>query len=80
MYDSSRTLTLPIAAAGRVMSAIDFGGTLSTILGAGAMKPLPADSVADAVVEAIEDTSVRGTIELPELETLAQRAWRKGMV
>jgi len=80
MYDTSRSFTLPIAAAGRVLSAFDFGGLLSSVMGASAMKPLTADLVADAVVEAAEDESVSGPVELPQIEALAQRAWRKGML
>jgi hypothetical protein len=80
LYDTSRAFTLPIAAAGRVLSTVNFGGVLSTIMGAGAMKPLPADVVAEAVIEAVEEGNVRGSIEFPEIEALAQRAWRKGML
>jgi hypothetical protein len=49
-------------------------------MGASALKPLAADAVADAVVEAAEDESVQGPVELPQIEDLAQRAWRKGML
>ena len=80
LYDSSRTFTLPIAAAGKVLSTMNFGGVLSTMMGSAAMKPMPADAVADAVIEAVEDENVHGSIEMPEIEALAQRAWRKGML
>jgi len=80
LYDSSRSFTLPIAGAARVASALDFGGVLSSIMGASALKPLAADAVADAVVEAAEDESVHGAVELPQIEDLAQKAWRKGML
>jgi len=80
LYDSSRSFTLPIAGAAKVASALDFGGVLSSVTGASALKPLAADAVADAVVEAAEDESVRGPVELPQIEDLAQKAWRKGML
>jgi len=80
LYDSSRSFTLPIAAAGKIASLADFGGLLSKVLGAGAMKPLLADAVADAVIEAAEDSTVHGPVELQQIEALAQKAWRKGML
>jgi hypothetical protein len=36
--------------------------------------------VADAVVEALADESVKGPVEVPQLEQLAERAWRKTML
>jgi hypothetical protein len=80
LYDSSRSFTLPIAAAGRVASALDVGGLLSSVMGSAAMKPLLADSVADAIIESIEDESVKGPVELSQIEELASRAWRKTML
>jgi hypothetical protein len=41
---------------------------------------MKADAVAEAVVEAIEDESVRGPVEVAQIEELANRAWRKGML
>jgi hypothetical protein len=35
--------------------------------------------VADAVVEALSEESVKGPVETAEIEELAQKAWRKGM-
>ncbi|KAF2251298.1 NAD dependent epimerase/dehydratase family protein-like protein [Trematosphaeria pertusa] len=82
MYDSSRTFTLPIAAAGGIASMVNsaVGGRLTWLIGAGGIKPLKADTVADAVVEALEDADVRGVVEAGEIERLATRAWRKGML
>ncbi|PSN72467.1 NAD(P)-binding protein [Corynespora cassiicola Philippines] len=82
MYDSSRAFTMPIAAMGGIASAINgaIGGRLTWLMGAGAIKPLKADLVGDAVVEALEDGDVRGPVEVKEIETLATRAWRKNMV
>jgi hypothetical protein len=82
MYDSSRTFTLPIAAAGGVASMINsaVGGRLTWLMGAGGIKPLKADVVGEAVVEALEDDEVRGPVEVPEIERLGTRAWRKNML
>lgn len=82
MYDSSRTFTLPIAAAGGIASMVNsaVGGRLTWLMGAGGIKPLKADTVADAIVEALEDKEVKGPVEVAEIETLATRAWRKNML
>jgi hypothetical protein len=82
LYDSSRTFTLPIAAAGGVASMINsaVGGRLTWLMGAGGIKPLKADLVGEAVVEALEDEEVRGPVEVPEIERLGTRAWRKNML
>lgn len=82
MYDASRTFTLPIAAAGGVASVINsaVGGRLTWLMGAGGIKPLKADLVGEAVVEALEDQEVRGPVEVPEIERLGTRAWRKNML
>jgi hypothetical protein len=82
LYDSSRTFTLPIAAAGNVAAIVNgmVGGRLTWLMGAGGIKPLKADVVGEAVVEALEDEQVRGPVEVREIETLATRAWRKNMV
>ncbi|KAI4609936.1 hypothetical protein J4E83_008500 [Alternaria metachromatica] len=82
MYDSSRTFTLPIAVAGGVAAMINsaVGGRLTWLMGAGGIKPLKADLVGEAVVEALEDEDVRGPVEVPEIEKLGTRAWRKNML
>jgi hypothetical protein len=82
MYDSSRTFTLPIAAAGGVASMVNsaLGGRLTWLMGAGGIKPLKADHVADAVVEAVEDGEVRDVVGPGEIEKLGVRAWRKNML
>ncbi|KAF2032106.1 NAD(P)-binding protein [Setomelanomma holmii] len=82
MYDSSRTFTLPIAAAGGIASMVNsaVGGRLTWLMGAGGIKPLKADLVGEGVVEALEDEDVRGPVEVPEIERLGTRAWRKNML
>ncbi len=56
------------------------GGIFGGIMGAAGVKPLKADLVAEAVVEALDDESVKGPVEVKEIEELAQKAWRKGML
>ncbi|PVH95280.1 NAD dependent epimerase/dehydratase family protein-like protein [Periconia macrospinosa] len=82
MYDSSRTLTMPIAAAGGIASMLNsaVGGRLTWLMGAGGIKPLKADVVADAVVEALEDEQVKGVVDPASIERLSVRAWRKNML
>lgn len=81
LYDSSRAFTVPLA--GVTWASAMFnnvtGGVFSGIMGAAGVKPLKADVVAEAVVEALDDASVKGPVEVPEIESLAQTAWRKGM-
>ena len=82
LYDSSRTFTLPIALAGSVGNMANWlvGGRLSWLAGAAVEKPLKADLVADAVVEAIGDEQVKGVVGTEKIEALANSAWRKGML
>ena len=82
MYDSSRTFTLPIAAGGAVASMVNsaVGGRLTWLMGAAGIKPLKADLVGEAVVEALDDVDVHGPVEVAEIERLGTRAWRKNML
>lgn len=82
LYDSSRSFTLPIAAMGAVGAMVNSmtGGRLTWLMGAGGTKPLKADLVGEAVVEVLEDETVRGPVETPQIEDLANRAWRRGML
>lgn len=43
-------------------------------------KPLKADLVAEAVVEAIEDEEIKGVIGTAGMEDLANKAWRRDML
>jgi hypothetical protein len=82
MYDSSRTITMAMAGMtgmGALANSL-VGGRLSGLMGAGAAKPLKANFVADAVVEALGDESVRGVVEIPKIEELGTKAWRRGML
>ncbi|QIW94788.1 hypothetical protein AMS68_000306 [Peltaster fructicola] len=82
LYDSSRAFTLPIAIAGYggfIVNSL-VGGNLTWLMGAGGSKPLKADLVAEAVVEGLADETVKGPVESAEIETLANRAWRAGML
>lgn len=81
LYDASRLFTVPMAAltgVGALFNGVT-RGVFGGFLGAGGVKPLKAEVVARAAVEALE-SGVRGPVEVPELETLAETAWRKGML
>jgi len=82
MYDSSRPITMAIAAmagGGSVVNQLT-GRYFNSFFGAAAAKPLKADTVAEAVVEALDDENVKGPIETPQLEDLASKGWRKSML
>lgn len=82
LYDSSRKFTLPIAffgSAGNMVNSV-LGGRLSGLAGAAVEKPLKADLVAESVVEAIEDASVKGVVGTSDIEALATKSWRRGML
>ncbi|PNS21831.1 hypothetical protein CAC42_429 [Sphaceloma murrayae] len=82
LFDNSRTFTLPIAALGTVASMANslVGGYLSGPLGAAVSKPQKADTVAEALVESIADDSIRGPVEIPKIDELAHREWRRSML
>ena len=73
---------MPLAAATGVAAMVNsaVGGRLGWLMGAGGVKPLKADLVGAAVVEAIEDEGVKGPVEVGEIEALGTRGWRKGML
>jgi len=82
LYDSSRTFTVPMAAVtyGGFLANSLTGGNLTWLMGAGGAKPLKADLVAEAVVEGLMDDKIKGPVEVKEIEELANRAWRRGML
>jgi hypothetical protein len=71
-----------IAAAAGVSSTINnlTGGVLGGLMGAGGVKPLQVDMVAQAVVEALSDENVKGPVEIQGIEELAHKSWRKSML
>ncbi|KAF1988720.1 NAD(P)-binding protein [Aulographum hederae CBS 113979] len=82
LYDSSRAFTIPMAAmtaGGYAFNSIT-GGIFGGLMGAAGAKPLKADLVAEAVVEAIGDENVQGPVEVSKIEELATKAWRRGML
>ena len=82
LFDSSRSFTVPMAAvtySGFIANSLT-GGNLTWLMGAGGAKPLKADLVAEAVVEGLDDEKVKGPVEVKEIEELANRAWRRGML
>lgn len=82
LFDGSRGFTIPMAAVtyGGFLANSLTGGNLTWLMGAGGAKPLKADLVAEAVVEGLADESVKGPVEVSEIESLANRAWRRGML
>ena len=81
LYDASRAFTVPLAYATFPLVTLNWalGGRLSPIAGAAVEKPLKADAVADAVVEALE-ADVRGVVGTEKIEELATKAWRRTML
>lgn len=82
MYDTSRAFTIPMAAmtgVGAVFNGLT-RGVFGGLMGAAGVKPLPVETVARAAVEALEAEGTRGPVEVPEIEALAEKAWRKGML
>lgn len=82
LYDASRMFTIPMAAmtgVGALFNGVT-RGVLGGFLGAAGTKPLKVDVVARAAVEALEEEGTRGPVEVPELEDLAEKAWRKEML
>ncbi|KAK7564952.1 NAD dependent epimerase/dehydratase family protein [Phyllosticta citricarpa] len=82
MWDKSRGFTVPLAAATGIAATLNdaIGGRLTWLMGAGGVKPLKADLVGEAVVEAVDTEDTKGPVEVPEIERLANRAWRRGML
>ena len=82
LYDSCRPVTYGMAlacGAGSMVNSV-VGGRLTWLGGAAVEKPLKADVVAEAVVEAIGDDGVKGVVGTSNIEALANKAWRRGML
>lgn len=82
LYDSSRAFTVPLAGMtfmGSMANSLT-GGMFGGLMGAGGVKPLKADLVAEAAVEAIDDGKTEGPVEIRGIEELANREWRRGML
>lgn len=82
MYDSSRPVTVASAAmagGGAIFNQLT-GRYFENFFGAAGAKPLKVETVAEAIVEALDDQNVQGPIETPELEELATKGWRKTML
>lgn len=82
MYDSSRKVTLGIAAATGAATLFNglTKGVFSGLMGVGGIKPLKVDTVAEAVVEALSDESVKGPVEIEQIDELATKSWRRSML
>jgi uncharacterized protein YbjT (DUF2867 family) len=82
LYDTSRPFTIPMAAmtgVGAVFNGLT-RGVFGGLMGAAGAKPLKVDVVAQAAVEALSDEGVSGPVEVPEIEELANKGWRKDML
>jgi hypothetical protein len=81
MYDESRKITVPLASLTSLSSGINnlFYGKLP-LLGAAGYKPLKAERVADATVEAISDDHYSGIFDPNDLDELATKVWRRQML
>ncbi|PWW77471.1 NAD(P)-binding protein [Tuber magnatum] len=81
IYDSTRSVTMPLAGLMGVTSAVNslFGGKLP-LLGVAGHKPLKVGVVAEAAVEAIAHESVMGVLGVKDIEELHSKAWRRGML
>ena len=81
LYDSSRLFTLPIAAAGHIGSIANsfLGKRLTPLAGAAVEVPLKPDTLATAIVEAIEDPYTKGVCDTDKIEALASAGWRRQM-
>ena len=73
---------MPIAFAGAAGNMVNslVGGRLTSLLGAAVEKPLKADVVAEAVVEAIDNRGVKGVVDTGRIEELAKKQWRREML
>jgi hypothetical protein len=82
LWDSSRTMSIPMAGATALGAAFNVvtGGAFSSFLGAAGVMPIKADIVAEALVEALDDGKTKGPVETKEIEALAAKGWRKGML
>lgn len=82
LWDSSRTITIPLAGATAMGAAFNGAtmGVFSNFLGAAAVMPIKADDVAEAIVEGLSDEKVKGPVETKEIHELANKSWRKGML
>ncbi|KAI0391335.1 NAD(P)-binding protein [Xylariaceae sp. FL0594] len=81
LYDSSRPITMPLAAMTGIGAAVNgiTGGIFGNLMGAAGVKPLQVDVVAQAVIQALSDETIKGPVEVPEIEQLANKAWRSTM-
>lgn len=81
IYDSTRPISIPLAAITGITSTLNSltGGRIP-LIGAAGQKPLKVDTVAEAAVQAIDESDVSGVLDIAAMEQLAQRAWRKGML
>ncbi|KAI5308824.1 hypothetical protein KEM55_004767 [Ascosphaera atra] len=83
IYSANRKISIPIAMGGYLgheANLITKGKLSDWGLGTMVEKPMKVDMVGRAVVEALEDESVRGVVAPKEVERLGFKGWRKSML
>ena len=81
LYDSTRLLSLPVAMASGIISTLNsITGRRIPILNTVGQKPLAVSTVASAAFEAIDEPDVNGILDIADMEKLAEKEWRKGML
>ncbi|KAF3906345.1 hypothetical protein ABW20_dc0103973 [Dactylellina cionopaga] len=75
MYSSERPITVPLSYLMRVSSTMNSltGSIFSGLMGAAGSAPLDVEKVGRAIVQAIDDESIKGAVEVPMIETLSSR-------
>ncbi|KAF3938263.1 hypothetical protein ABW19_dt0206134 [Dactylella cylindrospora] len=75
MSSQDRPVTVPLSYLLSVSSTLNSitGKIFSGLMGAAGSSPLDVEKVGRAVVQAIEDESIKGPVEVPQIETLSSK-------
>lgn len=75
MYSPGRTVTMPISYLTGLSATVNklTGKVFGGLFGAAGDSPVAVEKVGQAVVQAIDDESIKGPVEVPQIETLATR-------
>ncbi|KAF3915389.1 hypothetical protein AA313_de0207657 [Arthrobotrys entomopaga] len=75
MYSHERAFTVPISYLTSVSSTMNklTGNIFGGLLGAAGAAPMDVEKVGRAVIQAIDDESIRGPVEVPLIESLSSR-------
>ncbi len=80
MFSSGKPYTRQLARLLGLSYAMNSATNFRLPIGAAGTKPLSVERVAAAIVEACEDARVAGPVEVPQIEALADRQWRRNMI